>query len=132
MRPIDADKFEVVSGFVPEGYDVDSYLAGNKEILEMIDKAPTIDVVSVGVLEQYKWERDIAIAQLEELGIGFGQKKPDIQVVRHGHWKCEPLTDRLVNSFECTTCGFLGFGNRVDKYNYCPNCGAKMDGDKNE
>ena len=83
MRPIDADKFEVVGGCVPEGYDVDSYLAGNKEILEMIDNAPTIDVVSVGVLEQYKWERDVAISQLEELGIGFGQKKPDmVEVVR--------------------------------------------------
>lgn len=83
MRPIDADKFEVVGGYVPEGYDVDSYLAGNNEILEMIDNAPTIDVVSVGVLEQYKWERDVAISQLEELGIGFGQKKPDmVEVVR--------------------------------------------------
>jgi hypothetical protein len=43
-----------------------------------IEAAPTIDAVSPGVLEQYKWERDTAIAQLEELGIGFGQKKPDM------------------------------------------------------
>lgn len=47
MRPIDADKFEVVGGIVPEGYDVDSYLAGNREILEMIDNAPTVDAVEV-------------------------------------------------------------------------------------
>ena len=47
MRLINADKFEVVGGKVPEGYDVDSYLAGNKEILEMIDKAPTVDAVEV-------------------------------------------------------------------------------------
>lgn len=43
MRLIDADKFEVVSGNVPDEYDVDSYLAGNNEILEMIDNAPTVD-----------------------------------------------------------------------------------------
>lgn len=44
---IDRDAFEVVSGFVPKGYDVESYLAGNKEILEMIDSAPIVDAVEV-------------------------------------------------------------------------------------
>lgn len=29
--------------------------------------------VSVGCLEQFKWERDIALQQLEELGLGLGQ-----------------------------------------------------------
>lgn len=29
---------------------------------------------SIGALEQYKWERDIALMQLEKLGISFGQK----------------------------------------------------------
>ena len=42
MRLIDADAFEVVGGTIPEGYDPNSYLAGNKEILDMIDAAPTI------------------------------------------------------------------------------------------
>ena len=44
---IDRDVFEVGSGFVPEGYDVESYMAGNKEILEMIDAAPTVDAVPI-------------------------------------------------------------------------------------
>lgn len=29
------------------------------------------------VIDQYKWERDVAISQLEKLGIGFGQKIED-------------------------------------------------------
>lgn len=29
------------------------------------------------VIGQYKWERDIAMYQLEQLGIGFGQKLED-------------------------------------------------------
>lgn len=29
---------------------------------------------ALGALEQIRWERDIAIAQLQQLGIGFGQK----------------------------------------------------------
>lgn len=40
----------------------------------IIDRVPTEDVVSRELFEQYKWERDIAIEQLAELGIGFGQK----------------------------------------------------------
>lgn len=32
------------------------------------------DIVSKSLYDQIKWERDIAIEQLEKLGIGFGQK----------------------------------------------------------
>ena len=31
-------------------------------------------VVSIGAYEQIKWERDVAISQLQELGYGFGEK----------------------------------------------------------
>ena len=83
----------------------------------MIKEAPSVDAVSPGVLEQYKWERDTAIAQLEELGLGFGEKVPEIQPVRHGVWMF-PWT-----SPECSIC------RKTQKWtsNYCPNCGAKMD-----
>ena len=33
-----------------------------------------IDYVPKGLFEQYKWERDVAIAQLNELGLSLGQK----------------------------------------------------------
>ena len=56
---------------------------GIRKGLRIVETAPAVDAVSPGVLEQYKWERDTVIAQLEELGIGFGQKKPDmVKVVR--------------------------------------------------
>lgn len=34
-------------------------------------------VVSLGTYEQVRWERDVAIQQLEELGYGFGEKIRD-------------------------------------------------------
>ena len=34
----------------------------------------TLDAVSRGVFEQVKWERDVAIEQLKELGYGLGEK----------------------------------------------------------
>lgn len=45
-----------------------------RDVIQRIENAPAVDAVSRGLFEQYKWERDIAIAQLEELGISFGQK----------------------------------------------------------
>lgn len=48
----------------------------------------------------------------------------DVAPVRHGHWtECNyGLT------FECSECKYPTEYNLTD---YCPNCGAKMDGDKN-
>ena len=56
----------------------------------------------------------------------------DVAPVRHGRWElveyqCTPLdTDQTL---VCTECGFAHQND--DWYNYCPNCGAKMDGDEN-
>lgn len=45
--------------------------------------APPVTVVAWDVYEQVRWERDIAISQLKELGIGLGQIMPDmVEVVR--------------------------------------------------
>lgn len=51
--------------------------------IRRVKEAPAVDAVSLGVFEQVKWERDMAVSQLEELGLGLGQKKPDmVEVVR--------------------------------------------------
>jgi len=39
-----------------------------------IARFPSADVVSRETFEQFKWERDTAVQQLEELGYGLGQK----------------------------------------------------------
>ena len=39
-------------------------------------------LMKVSVYEQIKWERDIAISQLEEIGISLGQKMDDIKEAR--------------------------------------------------
>lgn len=52
-----------------------------------IDKAPTVDVVSKSLCEQYKWERDIAIEQLAELGLGFGQKIEGVYLTKEEYEK---------------------------------------------
>ena len=45
-----------------------------RDVIQRIKNAPAVDAVSRGLFEQYKGERDVAIIQLEDLGICFGQK----------------------------------------------------------
>ena len=55
----------------------------------------------------------------------------DVAPVRHGRW-----VDKLVRDWHCSECGkkvprqvyFDGYCY-ADKLNYCPNCGARMDGE---
>ena len=51
----------------------------------------------------------------------------DVAPVRHGRWKCHG--DCGVT--ECSVCGW-SIEEYVGDYAYCPNCGAKMDGGKND
>lgn len=49
----------------------------------------------------------------------------DVEPVRHGYWiEDNPHCDGLCSKWICSECGEDG----GDEYfNYCPNCGAKMD-----
>ena len=66
MRLIDAD---AVKQFIYEN----GYVYANT-----LDNFPTIDAVTVQAYEQVVWERDIAIQQLREYGVSFGEKKKDL------------------------------------------------------
>ena len=44
----------------------------------------------------------------------------DVQEVRHGKWI------KSKNERKCSLCGYFYFTN-TKSFNYCPNCGAKMD-----
>lgn len=53
------------------------------------------------------------------------QPAADVAPVRHGHW--ETNSDRP-DSLICSVCK-CGFDMwKHDPHNFCPNCGAKMDG----
>ena len=78
------------------------------------------DVVSQGTVDQIRWERDLALSQLESIGKGLGSKMDDVAEVKHGHWVAYPIADGMNR---CSVCGVLRFGES----NYCPMCGASMD-----
>ena len=60
---------------------------------------------------------------------GYYDAKLDYEV-RHGRWEDEKyrwiksISMWWSTSYECSICGEAGIKN----WNYCPNCGARMDG----
>ena len=62
----------------------------------------------------------------------------DVVEVRHGKWIRPNVPNTRSYKWQCSECGqiayWLHYGNRgnkniICKFGYCPNCGAKMDGD---
>lgn len=60
----------------------------------------------------------------------------DVAPVRHGRW--ESFEDVFMETcYECSECGlafYLADGGtpKENEYHYCPNCGARMDGENDE
>lgn len=53
----------------------------------------------------------------------------DVAPVVHGRWEYIPQTLNTLSQFRCPFCGWWSLDPSIDgAYNYCPNCGAKMEG----
>lgn len=99
-----------------------------ESVLRVINEQPTADVVLTAVMEQIKWERDIAIEQLASYGVCLGEKKELVEV-RHGEW--------ILHNDGSGTCKVCGrhqkhIWDMCSWQKYCGHCGAKMDGGKTE
>jgi len=72
-----------------------------------------------GAYYQVRWERDVAVEQLKELGYSLGEK------IRHGHWM--PLELNETPYTTCSVCESLWEKDLSELFSFCPNCGARMD-----
>ena len=72
---IDCIKAQLKNDYV----DVDGVHYENE--VEVIRQA----INALGAIEQYKWERDVAIGQLEELGLTLGQKIDGVYLTHDQH-----------------------------------------------
>lgn len=54
----------------------------------------------------------------------------DVVEVRHGYWVDDYYDQMDGGAYPITVCSVCETPNPVS--NYCPNCGAKMDGEQNE
>lgn len=56
-------------------------------------------------------------------------KSEDVKEVKHGEWidTGDEILDTTYSGWKCSECGYIFCG---DKFKFCPECGAKMDGGK--
>jgi hypothetical protein len=62
------------------------------------------------------------------------QPTADVVEVRHGEWKDDLFLKDKYPSVKCSECNIRFcdiISNHSCMWNFCPNCGAKMDGEKN-
>ena len=73
--------------------------------------------------DDYVLRKDIATFCGVELKTKFIQDMPtaDVAEVKHGRW------NELPYSYECSVCGIIRPKEMTGKWNYCPNCGSKVD-----
>ena len=57
-----------------------------------ITKALQMAINALGSIDQIRWERDIAISQLEELGLNLGEKIDGIYLTKE---ECEDLSEYI-------------------------------------
>ena len=105
MRLIDADKlWDALNGVGGTGAEPDSWADGYDKGIDValgfVEPAPTVDIDPESIRPHGRWIEYTKV------------------IIRDPYNKWE-------QAWKCSECGFDdGF---VD-YNYCPNCGAKMDG----
>ena len=82
---------------------------------DLISRQAAIDELNKGAWG-VEWDKTLAKAMIESL------PSADVAPVRHGRW-----IDKIYGCKECSECGYiwLDFGCP----NYCPKCGARMDGE---
>ena len=96
--------------------------------IEMVDVQPTVEAVPKSYAEQIRWERDVAVGQLNEIGCQFGQKMDEVKKkleVVHGKWI---KSQSMPRSAKCSECKCWITKHSVNElwFRYCPHCGADM------
>ena len=70
---------------------------------------------------------------IEVLGMIYEMPAADVAPVQHGRWIEPPRLYYGTKQYECSLCYSDTFWNKhsiYEKYPYCPNCGARMHGDR--
>ncbi|MBR5193062.1 MAG: hypothetical protein IKW37_01390 [Bacteroidaceae bacterium] len=114
---------------------IETILDDNAEICAKILAVPSVEAIPLdgAYIKQIRWERDIALQQLAEIGCGLGRDMTDIKAkleeppVVHGEWIHVESSDMATGrAYKCSNCKKMRYGSFMPPY--CQICGAKMDG----
>lgn len=91
---------------------------------EYIEKAAIHELVKrIPKYEMFNYDRTTALLGINPDDVDFGVDKipaADVAPVRHGRWI---VTDVIT----CSECQHFTRSEFAGRWNYCPNCGARMD-----
>lgn len=83
----------------------------------------------IKAIKEESWKRLPMIQMMLEYINMIIREQPNVDAVEvvHGRW----IEDSDLCTITCSECGKLWciLDNDTDTFNYCPNCGAKMDAD---
>jgi hypothetical protein len=110
----------------------------NEKRLDLINKWDVVNklIQLENNYQFYKgqWDADVLYRRICELEIGIG-KTPTVDAVEvvHARWinKTKEIHGMVDERNDCSNCGQVYWFACPD-FNYCPNCGAKMDGGKDD
>lgn len=90
-------------------------------------------LIDADALQRHKQLEAFGNGQYEDVEIVYGNDidnaptVEDVLPVRHGRWKHSEYAG--IDYYQCNLCGR---SIRLRAENYCPNCGARMDGESDE
>ena len=104
-------------------------LIENKSLPDGIE-AMKVAISALGAIGQYKWELDVAISQLEELGLSLGQKVDHVKEAIDKQVIKDVIAEKYFygENYYCPCCrNYLGADhNNLKDVKYCDKCGQKI------
>ena len=104
-------------------------------MVEYIDRQAALDMVR-GLEERYVNNLPPMIDKVDVCNALDTLPFADVQPVRHGIWEERKVSDKnCIDEWQTACCSVCHkyhttpYMYYFDNYNYCPNCGARMDGD---
>lgn len=101
--------------------------------MRLIDADALIDAIKDSIAADQEIYPDDEFSCFYRAGmrtvIGIVKNQDTVDPVKHGHWiNIDAKFENMYVAHQCSICKseFLG-----DASNYCPRCGARMDGDQN-
>ena len=92
--------------------------------MDLIDRQAAIDALVEELAYKPEGYWDSGLNQYDVEVVLNQQPSIDVAQVLHGRWEHDGSIWR--NRWFCTECGYKHFGERSA---WCPNCGARMDGE---
>ena len=75
---------------------------------------------------QLRWERDVAIGQLNEIGIQFGEKMDSVKLAQEKRHPMQ-VKEIHIDEYYCPACGAENCCDQgVVGDKFCPNCGQAL------